>query len=110
MTGMARRLALTAVAASVAVTVVVAGCSTDQPSASTTPTTSASAQGGVCQVNPKTEPMPTAEKYRPVPANARISVTTSGIPSEAIKPGDPPAEIDVTLCNDSPVDYPKVGS
>lgn len=26
-----------------------------------------------------------------------------------IKPGDPPTEIDVTFCNDSPVDYPAVG-
>jgi DNA-binding beta-propeller fold protein YncE len=33
----------------------------------------------------------------------------SGIPSGTIKPGDPPAEVEVTLCNNSPVDYPKVG-
>src|SRR5262249_163866 len=50
-----------------------------------------------------------AEEYRPVPADARISVTISGIPSGILKPGDPPAEVDVTLCNNSPVDYPKIG-
>ena len=44
-----------------------------------------------------------------MPANARISVALSGIPSGTVKPGDPPTEVDVTLCNDSPVDYHKVG-
>jgi len=39
----------------------------------------------------------------------RISVAMSGIPSGTVKPGDPPTEVDVTLCNNSPVDYPKVG-
>lgn len=33
----------------------------------------------------------------------------SGIPSGIIKLGDPPAEVEVTLCNNSPVDYPEVG-
>jgi hypothetical protein len=33
----------------------------------------------------------------------------SGIPSGIIKPGDPPTEVEVTLYNNSPVDYPKVG-
>jgi streptogramin lyase len=33
----------------------------------------------------------------------------SGIPSGIVKPGDPPAEVEVTLCNNSPVDYPNVG-
>src|SRR5260370_1134610 len=53
--------------------------------------------------------MPAAEEYRPVSADARISVTMSGVPSGTVKPGDPPAEVDVTLCNNSPVDYQKVG-
>jgi DNA-binding beta-propeller fold protein YncE len=96
--------------AAIAATLTVAGCATDQQQpAPAAPTTSATAQGAGCDVNPKTEPMPTAEEYRPVPADARISVTMSGIPSGTIKPGDPPAEVDVTLCNDSPVDYPAVG-
>ncbi|OBG19262.1 NHL repeat-containing protein [Mycobacterium sp. 852002-51057_SCH5723018] len=36
-------------------------------------------------------------------------MTLSGITSGTVKPGEPPAEVDVSLCNDSPVDYPKVG-
>jgi serine/threonine protein kinase, bacterial len=96
--------------ATVATTFALAGCSTGHPeTAPASPTTSAVAQGGECAVNPKTEPMPAAEKFRPVPPAGRISVTMSGIPSGAVKPGDPPAEVDVTLCNNSSVDYPKVG-
>jgi sugar lactone lactonase YvrE len=96
--------------ATVAATCALAGCSTShQQTAPASPTTSTVAKGGECAVNPKTEPMPAAEEYRPVPADARISVTMSGIPSGTVKPGDPPAEVDVTLCNNSPVDYPKVG-
>ena len=53
--------------------------------------------------------MPTAEQFEPVPADARISVTMTGIPSGTVKPGAPATEVDVTLCNDSPVDYHKVG-
>ena len=48
-------------------------------------------------------------KVRTGPADSRISVTMSGIPSGIIKLGDPPAEVEVTLCNNSPVDYPEVG-
>ena len=53
--------------------------------------------------------MPSTKKFEPVPANARISVALSGIPSGTVKPGAPATEVDVTLCNDSPVDYHKVG-
>jgi hypothetical protein len=53
--------------------------------------------------------VPTAEKYDPVPADARISVALNGIPSGTVKPGGPPTEVEVTLCNNSPVDYPEVG-
>ncbi len=38
-----------------------------------------------------------------------FSVALSGIPSGTIRPGDPPTEVEVLLCNNSPVDYPKVG-
>lgn len=101
------KLALIATAAA---TFALAGCSTSHPhTAPASPTTSAVASGGECAVNPKSEPMPAAEKFRPVPPAGRISVTMSGIPSGAVKPGDPPAEVDVTLCNNSSVDYPKVG-
>nr|WP_155948619.1 NHL repeat-containing protein [Mycobacterium sp. URHB0044] len=93
-----------------AATIALTGCSTNQQQpAPTNPTTSPAAQGGDCQVNPNTQPMPAAEEYEPVPADARISVTMSGVPSGTVKPGDPPAEVDVTLCNNSPVDYPSVG-
>lgn len=98
------------VGATIAAAVALTGCSTShQPSMPTSPTTSAAAQGADCVINPKTEPVPTAEEYRPVPAAARISVTMSGVPSGVVKPGDPPVEVDVTLCNNSPVDYPNVG-
>lgn len=96
------KLALVATVA----TVALSGCSTNHQQH---PKPSPVAAGGECTVNPKTEPMPATEEYHPVPADARISVTVNGIPSGIIKPGDPPTEIDVTLCNDSPVDYPAVG-
>jgi hypothetical protein len=53
--------------------------------------------------------VPTAEKFDAVSPDARISVSLSGIPSGTIKPGDQPTDVEVTLCNNSPVDYPKVG-
>jgi hypothetical protein len=94
-------------------------CSTSTPNAGPTTATSAPAptnssapaagQAGSCEANPSSAPVPTAEPYRPVPAAARISVALSGIPLGTLKPGDPPAEVEVTLCNDSPVDYAKVG-
>src|SRR5947209_7827103 len=85
--------------ATIAATVALTGCSTSQHQpAPTSPTTTSAAQGADCEVNPKTEPMPAAEEYQPVSADARISVTMSGVPSGTVKPGDPPAEVDVTLC------------
>ena len=102
MSGTARVLAVFAAAA-----ISLSGCSTEasQP----TPTISAEAQDGECALSAQTSPMPTAEKYGPVPASARISVTMDGLPSGTVKPGDPPAEVSVTLCNNSPIDYPAVG-
>jgi hypothetical protein len=44
-----------------------------------------------------------------VPKADTISVATSGIPSDTVTPGSAPTEVDVTLCNDSPVSYPAVG-
>jgi hypothetical protein len=44
-----------------------------------------------------------------VPEVGRISVTMSGLPSGTVTPGDPPVEIAVTACNDSPVSYSEVG-
>jgi streptogramin lyase len=53
--------------------------------------------------------MPAAQSYKPVPEVGRISVALTGITSGTIKPGAAPTEVDVTLCNDSAVSYPKVG-
>jgi sugar lactone lactonase YvrE len=103
-----RKLALIATAA----TISLAACSTSVPNPTpatvpSAPTTTA--QASDCAVNPSSAPMPTVEEYHPMPADARISVALNGIPSGTVKPGDPPTEVDVTLCNNSPVDYPKVG-
>lgn len=106
-----------ATAATVA-TISIAACSAGAPNAGPTTTavskpaatsSSAPAAGQRCAVNPSSAPVPAAEKYHPVSPDARIAVSLSGIPSGIVKPGDPPAEVEVTLCNNSPVDYPKVG-
>ena len=98
--------------ATIAATISVAACSTSTNDAGPT-TTSSSAPAAIqatgCEVNPSSAPVPTAEKYRPVPADARISVALSGIPSGTVKPGEAPTEVEVKLCNNSPVDYPEVG-
>jgi sugar lactone lactonase YvrE len=88
----------------------VAACSTSTPS-KPAPSSSAPAAGQAagCKVNPSSAPMPTAEKYEPVPEVGRVSVALSGITSGEVQPGDPPTEVDVAVCNDSPVDYPQVG-
>ncbi len=104
--------------ATIAATISIAACSTTTPGptttatskpAATSPSTPAAGQATSCAVNPSSAPVPTAEKFDPVSPDARISVALSGIPSGTIKPGDPPTDVEVTLCNNSPVDYPKVG-
>lgn len=101
-------------AATIAATISLAACSTSSNDAAPTTTaasTSAPATGQAtgCETNPASAPLPTAERYNAAPADSRISVALSDIPSGTIKPGDPPTEVEVTLCNNSPVDYPKVG-
>ncbi|WP_155948805.1 NHL repeat-containing protein [Mycobacterium sp. URHB0044] len=105
-----KKLTLISVA-SIAAMASFSACSTSTPSPAptTSPGTSTTAEAGSCEVNPSSAPMPAAEPLEPVPADARISVALNGIPSGTVKPGDAPTEVDVTLCNDSPVDYPKVG-
>ncbi len=104
--------------ATIAATISIAACSTSTPGpttpavskpAATSSSTPAAGQATSCAVNPSSAPVPTAEKFDPVSPDARISVALSGIPSGTIKPGDPPTDVEVTLCNNSPVDYPKVG-
>jgi DNA-binding beta-propeller fold protein YncE len=109
------RLALIATA-TVAATIALSGCSTTTPTATKPAPTSSSAPAGTpnvnhgsCQINPATAPVPTADPYEPVPATGRISVALSGITSGTVTPGSAPIEVDVTLCNNSPVSYPKVG-
>jgi hypothetical protein len=53
--------------------------------------------------------VPTVEKFKAAPADSRISVTMTGVPSGTVKPGDALTDVEVTLCNNSPVDYPKIG-
>ena len=113
----AQRLKQLAVIAVLAATLPVAACSSNTPAPTTTAASKALAtssapapvQPSSCEVNPSSAPLPTAEPYEAVPAAARISVAMNGIPSRTLKPGDPMTEVDVTLCNNSPVDYPKVG-
>jgi hypothetical protein len=102
--------------ATVVPTIALGACSTTPPATTTikpvatsssAPTSPSNASG--CQVNPATAAVPTAEPYEPVPEADRISVTLSGIPSGTVKPGSAPDEVDVSLCNNSPVSYPKVG-
>jgi sugar lactone lactonase YvrE len=106
--------------ATVAAIIALGACSTSPPATTTASkpaATGSSAPAGApnanpgsgCQVNPATAPMPTADPYEPVPEAGRISVTLSGIPSGTVKPGSAPTEVDVTLCNNSQVSYPKVG-
>ncbi|UXA05152.1 hypothetical protein KXD96_19620 [Mycobacterium sp. SMC-2] len=90
--------------ATFAATISLGACSTSGPNAGPS-----GASPTRCAVNPSSAPVPSVEELRPVPEVGRVSVALSGIPSGTVKPGDPPTEVDVTLCNDSPVDYPKVG-
>lgn len=95
--------------ATVAATVSVGACSSSMPNPGTAMTAVNKPAASSCAVNPSSAPVPTAEKFHPVPPDARISVALSGVPSGTIKPGDQPTEVEVTLCNNSPVDYPEVG-
>lgn len=94
--------------AAVAATVSAGACASSAPDAKPA-TTAVGDPATRCETNPSSAPMPSAEPLGPVPASGRISVALRGIPSGTVKPGDPPVEIDVTLCNDSPVAYPQVG-
>jgi len=102
--------------AAITAAIALAACSTSTTGAgqSTTaaskpaPTGSSELTTG-CEVNPTSAPMPAAQSYEPVPEVGRISVALTGITSGTIKPGAAPTEVDVTLCNDSAVSYPKVG-
>jgi hypothetical protein len=102
----------------IAATISIAACSSSTPTAGPTTTavsklaptsTPAAGRATSCAVDPSWAPVPTTEKFDPVSPDARTSVALSGIPSGIIKPGDRPTEVEVTPCNNSPADYPKVG-
>jgi hypothetical protein len=109
------------VAATTVATIGLSGCSssTTNTSASTTTvtvsattsvtSTPAIGQDNSCEVNPSSAPIPATEPYGTVPEVGRISVALTGIPSDTVTAGAAPVEVDVTLCNDSAVDYPEVG-
>lgn len=87
-----------------AVILAVAGCSTD--SAQSSPD---DPEASECSADADSTPVPSVAPFGTIPDYAQISVTINGLPSGTITPGAAPAEVDVTLCNDSPVDYPAVG-
>lgn len=82
-----------------------ANTTVDAPTPSVPPTAQ---QAANCGTNAETEPVPTAEQYAPVPEADQVAVTVTGIASGSLTRSQP-SEIDVTVCNDSPVSYPKVG-
>lgn len=96
-------------------TATAAPTATSAPTSVTTPTDAATPgvpptaeQAADCGTNPENAPVPTAEPYAAVPENDQVSVTVTGIASGAVTPSQA-AEIDVSICNDSPVSYPNVG-
>ena len=59
--------------------------------------------------NPANAPVPAVERYEAVPESDQVSVAITAPASGTVRPGAAPVEIDVTVCNDSPVAYPLVG-
>lgn len=115
-----------------AAVLAIAGCSststtsspetvtvTATPSAATTTTATSIAPpptGGLddplpseCSANAESTPVPKVDMFGTVPDYARITLTLTGLPSGSITPGAAPSEVDVTVCNGTPVDYPSVG-
>ena len=79
---------------------------------SPTPTTSPGPNDPVaseCGSNAESTPVPSVEPFGSIPDYAEVTVTLSGLLSGTITPGGPPTEVDVTVCNETPVDYPAVG-
>lgn len=79
------------------------------PTTTTTATATPVASDNGCKVNPATAPVPTADPYGSVPAADQVQVTLSGVPSGTVKVDGAPVEVDMTVCNNSPVSYPNVG-
>jgi len=62
-----------------------------------------------CKVNPATDPLPSAPEAEQMPIPDQMQVTLSGVPSGAVKVTGGPVEVSMTVCNNSPVNYPNVG-
>lgn len=60
-----------------------------------------------CEVNPADAPVPPADPYTTLPAKYGVQVKIAGAP-DVVKVGKP-VEVEVSLCNNSPVAYPEVG-
>lgn len=62
-----------------------------------------------CSANAESTPVPSVEPFGSVPDYAEVTVTLTGLLAGTITPGAAASEVDVTLCNETPVDYPAVG-
>jgi hypothetical protein len=87
------------------------------PAPTTTTTTTPPAPKGApaatdtnsgCKVNPANAPVPTAEPAEWVPKADQVQVSLSPAP-RSVRVGGAPVEVDVTVCNNSPVAYPSIG-
>lgn len=92
--------------------VALAGCSsatepTTQPSATVSDEQAPDSPPDDCVANPSMAPPVPVEPYGTVPEQARISVSLSDI--GRLTPGGAPVDVAMTLCNDSAVNYPRVG-
>ncbi|MCS7479951.1 hypothetical protein ACFFQW_44960 [Umezawaea endophytica] len=60
-----------------------------------------------CAVDPADVAVPPADPYTTLPARYGVQVAIAGVP-DLVEVGKP-VEVEVTLCNNSPVAYPEVG-
>lgn len=81
------------------------------PTKTTSPTATQAADTTAtsCKVNPATAPVPTADPYESVPQADTVQVSMTDISSHTVQVTGAPVEVDVTVCNNSPVAYPQVG-
>jgi hypothetical protein len=70
------------------------------------PTSATPVADNGCKVNPATAAMPTAEPHQPVPKADQVQVSIGSVPA-TVRVAGAPVEIDVTVCNNSPVAYPQ---
>ncbi|MFI9381682.1 hypothetical protein [Kutzneria sp. NPDC052558] len=93
---------------------VLSTTASSAPAPTTTTTSSApkgtpaADTGNGCKVNPATAAVPTADPYQWVPKADQMQVSLSPAPA-TVRVAGTPIEVDVTFCNDSPVDYPQAG-